>query len=273
MRARTLALLLLHAPLAQAQSRSELENQLIDRRLLGSWQSERVRPFAATMLDTGYLYVRPRAMIGYGRPFDRWVGVEGSPLVQSQGAAAYAGVRVEIPHFDLRVGGRYFYSFQRSYVRPDTRYDRFELDSTALTTSRTLTLEAEANAHVPLGPGVLLALGSLSYVGNVPKGAYVYEETLRVMVAPPWVIRFRAGYMFNIGKRSNLRVGPAVDVLGVPERHSHVVRVGVLMRVLLSRSFELRGTFVPTVYSQDRLGLLESDFTELGLRWRWATGP
>ena len=27
----------------------------------------------------------------------------------------------------------------------------------------------------------------------------------------------------------------------------------------------------PTLVSRDRLGLITSDFTELGLRWRWAT--
>jgi hypothetical protein len=43
------------------------------------------------------------------------------------------------------------------------------------------------------------------------------------------------------------------------------------VRILLSRALEVRGTFVPTVASPDRIGLVGGDFTELGLRWRWAT--
>mgnify|MGYP000334843343 CR=1 FL=1 len=61
------------------------------------------------------------------------------------------------------------------------------------------------------------------------------------------------------------------DVLVVPERQTYVLRAGALLRFAMSRSFELRGTFVPRFHSPDDIGLLDGDFTELGLRWRWAT--
>jgi hypothetical protein len=60
-------------------------------------------------------------------------------------------------------------------------------------------------------------------------------------------------------------------VVTVPARRTAVVRVGPILRFALSRSFEIRGSFVPCIFSPDDLGLLDSDFTELGLRWRWAT--
>jgi hypothetical protein len=39
----------------------------------------------------------------------------------------------------------------------------------------------------------------------------------------------------------------------------------------LSRHFDVRGSFVTTIVSRDRLGLVGGDFTELGVRYRLAT--
>jgi hypothetical protein len=66
-------------------------------------------------------------------------------------------------------------------------------------------------------------------------------------------------------------LGPSVDVLYVPGREATTVRVGLVVRVPINPRLEVRGTFVPTIHSPDSLGLVGSDFTELGLRWRWAS--
>ena len=243
----------------------------IDRNMTKSWELGGPRPFFSAMVDVGYLYLRPRVALGYGKPFHNWVGIEANPSVSAQSTGGYAGLRLDLPNFDIRVGARQTYSFNRSYQAPNTHYNRYDLESTEKDRTFNTTLETEANVTVPIGPGVILALASLSYLPNVPNGDYIYEETLRVMVQPPWVARQRLGYMFGFGEHRQASIGPAVDVLEIPERRSVVIRAGILARFVLSRSFELRGTFMPRVVSQDALGLLESDFTELGLRWRWAT--
>lgn len=243
----------------------------IDRNMTKSWELDGPRPFFSAMVDVGYLYLRPRVALGYGKPFHKWIGIEANPSMSAQSTGGYAGLRLDIPFFDLRVGARQTYSFNRSYQTPNTHYRRYDLESTEKDRTFITTLETEANFTVPVGPGVILGLLSLSYLPKVPNGDYVYEETLRVMVQPPWVVRQRLGYMFGFGEHRQASIGPAVDVLEIPERRSVVLRAGILARFVLSRSFELRGTFMPRIVSQDALGLLESDFTELGLRWRWAT--
>ena len=45
------------------------------------------------------------------------------------------------------------------------------------------------------------------------------------------------------------------------------------MRIVLSRRVEVRGSFVVSLISPDRFGLVGGDFTELGVRYRWATEP
>ncbi len=107
---------------------------------------------------------------------------------------------------------------------------------------------------------------------GIPDGKYVFETNLRVIVAPPWVFRERiqVGFYPVPGHR-NVILGPVVDVLEVPKRDEILVRAGFAIRVILSRAFEMRGNFVPSVASRDNLGLVHSDFTELGLRYRWAS--
>ena len=245
---------------------------LVDLAMRRSWNEGVTRSFLAATLDVGWTYVRPRLSAGYGKPFGTWVGLDVNPIISGNGLGAYAGVRLALPRFDIRIGPRYVASFNRDYLNPQRSYNRVDLDSTLGTPARVITLEAEAEASVPLGPGDLVALGSVSYVSNVPEGQLVFEETLRVIVAPPIVWRGRGGYVVRFGTSRQHSVGVVADILDVPKRDdSLTVRIGPVIRIVLSRRVEVRGSFVPTILSPDNIGLVGGDFTELGFRYRWAT--
>lgn len=246
-------------------------DSLVEPESKRSWAEGSRRLFVGTTLDVGFLYLRPRVAVGYGKPHYAWIGVDGNPTIAGPGAGMYGGLRLSVPHFDLRVGARHFSAFQHAYLRPRTSYDRVQLESTELGSASIDTLETEVNADIPAGPGDVLLLASASYVSHVPDGQNVFEETLRVVVVPPWVVRGRVGYSVRFGAFDQISVGVVADVVTVPARRTAVVRVGPILRFALSRSFEIRGSFVPCIFSPDDLGLLDSDFTELGLRWRWAT--
>lgn len=252
--------------------RSVPTDNLVDYRSQRSWNEGQHRPFLSTTIDVGWVYLRPRLSVGYGKPFNTWVGVDANPVVSGNGAGAYGGLRLALPRFDVRAGARYIYAFNREYLNPQPSYDRLDLSSTAGSPARILTYEVEAEFSLPAGPGDVIGLGSLSYVNNVPQGMYVFEETLRVVVDPPLVWRGRGGYLFRFGAFRQHFVGVVADVLNVPERHNDTtVRIGPVLRIVLSRHLEVRGSFVPTILSPDRLALTGGDFTELGFRYRWAT--
>jgi len=247
-------------------------DELIDLQMRRSWNEGETRSFLATTLDVGWVYLRPRVSFGYGQPFNSWFGIDVNPIISGQGLGAYGGLRLALPRFDLRVGPRYFAAFNRNYLNPQNSYNRVDLDSTLGAPSRVITLEAEAEASLPAGPGDIVALGSLSYVTNVPGNQLVFEETLRVIVAPPLVWRGRGGYVIRFGTSRQHSIGIVADVLDVPKRDdSLTVRVGPVIRIVLSRRVEVRGSFVPTVVSPDHVGIIGGDFTELGFRYRWAT--
>jgi hypothetical protein len=245
---------------------------LIDLRMRRSWNEGLTRAFAATTLDVGWTYIRPRLSLGYGKPFGTWVGIDVNPLISGNGLGAYGGFRIALPRLDIRIGPRYFAAFNRNYLNPQHNFNRLDLDSTIGNPSRVLTYEGELEASLPLGPGDVVALGSISYVTGVPKGQYVFEETLRVIVDPPLVWRARGGYVVRFGSSRQHSAGVVCDVLNVPGREdSTTVRAGPVVRIVLSRRVEVRGSFVPTVFSPDHIGLIGGDFTELGFRYRWAT--
>ena len=100
----------------------------------------------------------------------------------------------------------------------------------------------------------------------------VFEETLHVIVRPPLVWRGRGGLAVRFGAYDQHSIGVVTDVLDIPKREDSVtVRVGPVMRFVLSRRVELRGSFVFTMASPDNIGLIGGDFAELGVRYRWAS--
>jgi hypothetical protein len=230
------------------------------------------RAFVATTVDVGFVYLRPRLSLGYGRPFTQWIGFDANPIATQSGLGAYAGLRIEIPHLDFRLGPRYFSAFQHTYLETQPSYTRLELESTSGKPSRTLTYEAELDLNFDLGPGSLLLRGSASYVTGVPQGHSAFEETLHIIVDPPLVWRARLAYVFRFGGRRQHSLGPAIDLLDVPKRDdSRTIRIGPILRLSLSRRVDVRGSFIFTVVSPDRIGLAGGDFTELGIRYRWAS--
>jgi hypothetical protein len=248
------------------------EDALMDPRMARSWATLPPRKFVATTVDVGFVYIRPRLSLGYGRPFTQWIGVDINPIASQNGLGGYAGLRIEIPHLDFRFGPRYFASFQHTYLPNQDSYSRLELESTSGNPSRTLTWEAELDINFALGPGRLLLRGSGSYVTGVPEGYSVFEETLHIIVDPPLVWRTRLAYVFSFGARKQHSLGPAIELLDVPKRDdSRTIRIGPILRLALSRRVDVRGSFIFTVASPDRIGLAGGDFTELGIRYRWAS--
>lgn len=238
-----------------------------------SWKSTNARRFLAVQTDLGYIYLKPRLIVGYGVPFFRWVGVEANPLVTQNYLGAWAGARLTLPIFDIRVGARYIYALRRDYLPARESFDRTAIELTRNGgNAKTVTYEAELTTGFATKLGEVSALASVSHLVNVPRGQYVFEEVLHVVAEPTFIWRARGSFGFYVVPRyRQFTIGPAVDVIAVPAREELLVRAGVVARVVLNRSIEIRGTFVPTVNSRDNIGWLNSDFSELGLRYRWAS--
>ena len=230
------------------------------------------RWFLSTSIDVGFLYFRPRVSTGYGLPFSTWLGLDANPIISAEGAGGWLGVRAALPNINLRFGGRYFHSFRRSRLDPQETYTISDIERRSHPDSSYFSLEAELTGTFPAGPGVVLVELAATSVLGVPTGFFVFEETIRVVVDPPYVWRARVGYSLPFGQDGLFRVGGVVEVVGIPNRGVHILRGGLTVRVPLFRNLEARGTFIPVWASPDTLGLSGGDSFLVGIRYRWATG-
>lgn len=253
------------------------------------WEYGRPRTFLATTLDAGYLYVRPRFAVGYGLPYWRWIGVEAYPLMTLGGLGQYAGIGAAVPGFTIRAGGRYWYPLDRSWIapQPDNSFSRTDIEVLRGPTGNYLALEAEATGTIPLPAGSLFLVLTGYHISMKPdpstgevaadpllgqEGYYLYEESLRAVMKPPWIWRARLGYLAAFGPNAAIRIGPAGDLIGLPGRSKYIVRAGLVASVAINAHLEAQASFVPVIVSPDTLGVAGGDFGQLGIRVRWATG-
>ena len=240
------------------------------------WIEGRKRFFVSGSFDLGFLYIRPRFNFGWGRPHAKWVGFDINPIVATSAGGAYAGFRIDHPWVDWRIGGRYILPFTRSYMeaRPnDEDFDRGDLNREVEGESGTyFSMESELTLSIPIGDGSLFSETAVTYVMGVPEDRFAYEDTIRLIIDPPWVWRQRVGYMARFGDTGAVRLGLVAEIVGIPKRDMLVVRAGLIMSVWVSPRVEIRGAWIPAIASRDELGVRGGDFGLLGLRYRWSTG-
>lgn len=235
------------------------------------WELGRTRPFLAAIVEGGYAYLRPRFSLGYGQPYWRWIGLETYPLLSLSGIGHYAGIGAALPGITARIGGRYSYSFSQYLLQPREHFSRLDLQRVDAPKQKYLALEAELAGTIPVFVGSAFAVLTAYRIQGVDAGYFVYEETLRQIMDPPWIWRARLGYLVGLGREQAIRVGVAGEVIGMPGRDATVVRAGVLASVLINAHLEAQASIIPAIVSPDRLGLAGGDFGQLGVRLRWAT--
>lgn len=235
------------------------------------WGSAPVRPFLSSVIETGLPFARTQLALGYGRPHDTWLGLEGGSKISSGAVNMMGGLRGALPNAGFGLGLRYTASLTRNFLPPRERYFRSQTELDVGENARYLALDFDLGLGLPVPFGQLALTGLASYVFAVPEDVYLYEEAARTIVAPPLVLRGRAAYELGIGEGDPVRLGPLAEIIWSGER-GPVVRVGPTARVRLSQYLEAYGTVVFALRSPDELGLLGGDASQIGLRLRWATG-
>jgi hypothetical protein len=234
-----------------------------------AWLRENASGFFSGSLDVGVAFLRPRLSFGWGFPHRSWFGADVNPIVSPGAVGAYGGLRLDYRWLDIRAGVRYQMAFRHSALEPRERYNAENFEIRSEERAITLSYETEVTAEIPAGPGWLLLEGAYTYVSGVPQGLFVYEEAIKVILAPPHVWRARGGYQMPIGITGVPRVALVMEVLGNPGRDLLVYRAGLLAKMQLFNNLQLRIVFLPPVHSRDSIGINAGDFG-FGIRYRWA---
>jgi hypothetical protein len=101
---------------------------------------------------------------------------------------------------------------------------------------------------------------------------YVFDESLRGIVKPPYIWALRLAYLAGLGKNDVVKVGVLAELVGLPGRDQLVFRSGPVLSVTITDHTDAIGVFSPVFVSPDSLGLSHGTFGQLGFRYRWATG-
>jgi hypothetical protein len=234
--------------------------------------SGKERGFMAASFGLGIVFFRPKVQFGYGHPHHSWFGFEGGGGIGISGGRHYAGLRAQYPFIDVRAGVRYEYSAEQRFLVPLDSYTREDTESAKLGRSRYVVGEAEIVGTSPFPGGSLVGLLGGYYVATAPEGAYVFEESLKTIIEPPWVWRARLGYLLHIGWLGSMKIGPAAEVIHAPVRETITLRVGPAVSVGLTHHLEVAGSLMIVAASADELGLIGADLGQLSLTYKWASG-
>jgi len=241
-----------------------------DEHKYSEWQSNEHTLFAASASDVGVIYLRPHLTVGWGAPFWQFVGFDGYLLTTNSFAAAYAGWRASLPFLDVQLGSRWNYPYDRRFLPPQDSYTADELgmrDGSQRSVSRVTELEVTPLAPI-FGGVAFLEFHPIWF--STPHDQLMMEEVIRAIVAPPFAMRTRAGYVYKFGDKDRIKLGGMLEYLVLPGRPSNITRIGPLL--LVSLAPRLEGLFTTTfvLSSPDSLGPYEGTYGFLGLRVRWA---
>jgi hypothetical protein len=256
-----------------AREPEPLANEAVDdpvtQEILRFWGENRF--FVSGVLDLGLLFLRPRFQFGYGTPHELWGGLQIDPILSSSGVGLYGGLRGEIPHLDLRIGGRYRYSFTGNFLMPLDGYDHLQYRDRTLDDASYLSLEAQLSGDIPIGSTAILLETTATYVTLVPEQTYLFEETLKLIVGPGFLWSGVIGYRIRFGDDDAFYITPQVELVHLVERDAFMVRVGLRAGIRLWPDLEVRLIAMPTIVSPDSLGASNGDTFLLGIRYLWAT--
>jgi len=63
-------------------------------------------------------------------------------------------------------------------------------------------------------------------VVDAPEDRYLFDESLRGVLKPPWIVGLRLGYVKNFGEADFLKVGVLSELVVLPGRSNDIVRLG-----------------------------------------------
>lgn len=244
----------------------------IVKRTLSPWDEGAPRPFVAGHLDVGAVFARPQLQLGYGQPHWKWFGVEAYALTTNGFFGLYAGTRASLPFLDFTMGVRDTWSYVRSFLPQRDTYEASDVDRSRAGHARYLAIDYELSGVVPL-PGGYLVWGFLgASVLDAPASVHVFEESLRVVMRPPFAGNFRGGYVLALGRQQEVKAGALSETLVIPGRDATVVRLGPVATVRVTPHMEALLVLTGVVHGPDALGIWGGSYGFFGVRYRWATG-
>jgi hypothetical protein len=230
------------------------------------------RWFVSTRSDIGTPYLKPYFSAGYGLPHWLWAGVDVNAIVTTEIAQVYGGVRASAPVLDIAFGFRDTWSFQKRFLEPRHAYTKSAVYDPGRPRARYWAWELEVLGAVPLPHSAIVGNFVLVRTLDVPRGAYVFDESYRAIVADPTFAVIRVAAVARLLNENALKLGPLLEHVFETGRPGGVIRLGPAFALQLTDHLEAAAALTIPLKSPDRLGLTLGSYGTACLRYRWATG-
>jgi hypothetical protein len=234
------------------------------------WQSKRSTYFVSTINDAGIVYVRPRVMLGYGAPHWQYVALDAHWIVTNSFTAPYVGWRASLPFLDAMFGARTVFPWDRRVLPVKDHYTGGAIGlHQGAKRSTYQAVDLELALFVPMLHGVAYLDFHPVWV-NASRDSRIYEEVLRSVIAPPFAIGNRGGFLYGVGSSQALKVGVVAEYVILPNRPGNVTRGGPIGIYTFDQHWEAMGFFSAVLDGPDSLGIWHGPYAGLGLTHRWA---
>lgn len=257
---------------AQDQAASPLHRQArASRPELGYWSEEKPRFFLSTQSEIGTLYAKPYVSAGYGIPHWLWTGVDVNAITTLGMQQVYGGVRAATPIFNLALAVRNTWSFDRPFLTPANKFKAADVDDAPGKAAEYLAFEGEAMGIVPLPYSAIVLNFVMVNIFNKPDGAYVFEESFRVVVKNPLFFALRVALLARFFGEQSFKVGVLSEYIFNTGRDHGVIRMGPIAVLQITDHLSAQAAISLTAWSPDDLGVVLGSFGLAGLRYQWAT--
>jgi hypothetical protein len=234
------------------------------------WQSKRSTYFVSTITDLGIIYERPRVLLGYGAPHWQYVALDAHWIATNSFTAPYVGWRASLPFLDAMLGARQVFPYDRRVLPVQAGYRGSDLGlRPGARRSSYRAVDFELALFAPVLHGVAYLDFHPVWV-DLPRGVRIYEEVLRSVIAPPFAIGTRGGYLYGVGKSQALKLGVVAEYVILPDRPRNVTRGGPIGVVTLSQHWEAMAFFSAVLDGPDSLGIWHGPYACAGFTHRWA---
>lgn len=236
------------------------------------WAATNPRPFLSAEFELGTFALKPELGIGYGKPHYAWGGLSTWSRVGTSGVGFFAGPKFQIPHFGFSTGARFESSVNQRFLERREVYDREAIDSERLSRSHFVAWDSELYVDGKAPGGTASLLVTLHAFFGVPQDNFIFEDSLHIVIDPPFAWRTRFAYVFNVGDFDSMGIGFVAELLGSPGRDLLTGRVGPVISVALTHHLTATAVAAFEVAGRDETGLAGADLGQIGLRYTWATG-
>ena len=233
------------------------------------WQEQKPRAFVSFDTRLG-AFGQVRSIIGYGKPFWTFTGLEVFAGSTAEFAAWSIGPRLDLLAINASFDFRRTHAYTRERPLVAESYSTLEKVPRTPHPNRYSSLDGWLWGYLPAGPILTYwELGGV-YLLDAPSSRAVFEEYYRFTIHRRTALSLRTLIWLSL-LESSFNIGPAIDAVVTPGRDA-LLRVGGSVFLRFTEHLKCQLALTVPISSPDELDWFTQSWGSLNLGYTFATG-